>query len=496
MNVAENLTRTARVNGGSAALALDDAVVTFGQFDEASRRVAGYLSGRGVQRGDRIGVMLPNVPEFAFLYYGVLRAGAVVVPMNPLLQAREVAHCLEDSGALMLFVWESAREAAEEGCRATGAAAVVVGSDGFDAMIADAAPRSDLAAVDSGDVAVILYTSGTTGRPKGAALTHGNLARNAEIVAKDLLELTYQDVIFGGLPLFHSFGQTAGLNAAVRAGACLALLPRFDSGAALAALARHRVTVMQGVPTMYVALLRDPGRADHDLSPLRLSISGGAALPVEVLLDFERTFGCVVLEGYGLSETSPVATFNLPERRRVGSIGLPIAGVDLRVVDDGGADVEPGQPGEILVRGHNVMKGYWCDPEATAATIVGGWLHTGDVGRQDEDGFFYIVDRKKELIIRGGYNVYPREVEEALYEHPAVREAAVIGIPDPVVGEEIAAFVTLRAGRSADADELRSFVKGRVAAYKYPRVVEVVAELPKTSTGKILKREIRAGASR
>jgi len=341
------------------------------------------------------------------------------------------------------------------------------------------------------DTAVILFTSGTTGQPKGAELTHGNLRTNTEVMLAELLEITADDVIFGGLPLFHAFGQTCTLNTAVAAGACLTLLPRFSAERALRILAEHRVTVFAGVPTMYSALLHVPGRDGYDVSRLRLAFSGGAALPVEVLRGFEAAFGCPVLEGYGLSETSPVASFNHPGReRKPGSIGTPIRGVQMKVVDIDGNELPRGEAGEIVIRGHNVMKGYWNRPDATAAAVRDGWFHTGDVARMDGDGYFFIVGRQKDLIIRGGYNVYPREIEEVMHEHPAVAEVAVIGFPHPELGEEIGAAVTLKPGASATADELRAYVKSQVAAYKYPRRVWIVDALPKNATGKIMKREI------
>jgi long-chain acyl-CoA synthetase len=294
----------------------------------------------------------------------------------------------------------------------------------------------------------------------------------------------------GCLPLFHSFGQTCGLNAAISAGACLTLIPRFDPVTALKVIERDRVTVFEGVPTMYVAML-NAGAEVADTTTLRLCISGGAALPVEVLRGFEQAFGATILEGYGLSETSPVATFNTTQQgRKPGSIGLPIAGVEVRIVDSNGADLPDGEVGEIAIRGHNVMKGYWRRPDASMAAIRDGWLHSGDMGRRDEDGFFFIVDRKKDLIIRGGFNVYPREIEEVLYEHPAVLEAAVVGTPHPTHGEEVVAAVALRPEASATPEELREYVKERVAAYKYPRFVWLVDALPKGPTGKVLKREI------
>jgi long-chain acyl-CoA synthetase len=466
-------------------------VTTFGELDRDSRRVAGFLAEHAVRPGDHVGVVVPNVPEFAALYYGILRLGAVVVPLNPLLREREVRQHLEDAGPRIVVAWWTTRGVVEPAARSVGAELHLLGPGALEDLLGDAPAFDRVEPRSAGDTAVILYTSGTTGQPKGAELTHGNLLRNCEVVVNDLLQLTSEDVVFGGLPMFHSFGQTAGLNAAVRAGACLALLTRFSGEAALRTLQDRRVTVMEGVPTMYAAMLHDPRRSEHDLSQLRVGVSGGAAMPVGVLLGFEEAFECLVLEGYGLSESSPVATFNRRDRRRVGSIGLPVKGVELRVVDDAGADVEDGEPGEILVRGHNVMKGYWGRPADTRATIVDGWLRTGDVGLRDDDGFFYVVDRKKELINRGGYKVYPRELEEVLHEHPDVLEAAVIGLPHATLGEEVCAVVTLRPLAATTADELRAFVKGRVAAYKYPRVVDVVDEIPKTATGKILKRAIR-----
>jgi long-chain acyl-CoA synthetase len=341
------------------------------------------------------------------------------------------------------------------------------------------------------DTAVILYTSGTTGSPKGAELSHANLGHNQAVTARTLLHLGPDDVVMGCLPLFHVFGMTCGLNAAITNGALLTLIPRFDPAKALEVIGRDGVTVFEGVPTMYAAMLGLAGSTTADVSSLRVCISGGAALPVEVLRGFEAAFGCLVLEGYGLSETSPVASFNHPDReRKPGSIGTPIDGVRMRVVDLDGADVAPGEVGEIVISGHNVMKGYWQRPEATAESVRDGWFATGDLARVDEDGYFFIVDRKKDLIIRGGYNVYPREVEEVLYEHPAVAEAAVVGMAHDSLGEEIGAAVALKAGSGVTPEELRDFVKARIAAYKYPRAVWVVDSLPKTATGKILRREV------
>jgi long-chain acyl-CoA synthetase len=490
-NLAKNLTNTTRVHAGRVAVRVDNAAMTYRALDEASAQVAGLLRQRGLKAGDRVGIMLPNVAEVPVIYYGILRAGGVVVPMNPLLKGREVAYYLSDSGAGLVFAWHAFAGEAKSGAEQAGAELIVVDETDFPGLLAAAVPDDEVAERADEDTAVILYTSGTTGQPKGAELTHGNLTSNVEVSRADIAKAGPDDVIFGGLPLFHVFGQTVALNVAVAAGACLTLLPRFDAAHALRIIAGHRVTIFEGVPTMYVALLHQPDRADYDTSSLRLCISGGAALPVEVLRGFEEAFGVPVLEGYGLSETSPVASFNHPDRvQKPGSIGTPIRGVQMRVVDKEDGDLPLGEVGEIVISGPNVMKGYWQRPEATAEAIVGGWFHTGDLARVDEDGYFYIVDRKKDMIIRGGYNVYPREIEEVLYEHPAVAEAAVIGLPHPALGEEVAAAVALKPGATASAEELRDYVKGLVAAYKYPRHLWIVDALPKGPTGKIQKRDI------
>ena len=343
------------------------------------------------------------------------------------------------------------------------------------------------------DTVVLLYTSGTTGQPKGAELTHANLVTNASMSAETLVELTPDDVVMGCLPLFHCFGLTCGLNASVYAGSCLTLIPRFDARKALEVIGRDRVTVFEGVPTMYAGMLHVEDADSFDVSSLRTCISGGSAMPVEVMKNFEKAFGCMVLEGYGLSETSPVASFNQPDKeRKPGSIGVPVRGVELKLVDGDGNDVPTGEVGEIAIRGENVMKGYWGRRDATKEAIPDGWFRSGDMARQDEDGYYFIVDRKKDLIIRGGYNVYPREVEEALYEHQAVAEAAVVGIPHAELGEEVGAAVALKPGQEATEEELREFARERLAAYKYPRQVWIVDELPKGPTGKILRREVSA----
>ncbi len=490
MNLGSILTDSAQRDPGHVAIKLDDIELTYGQLDGASAHIAGLLHEHGVSAGDRVGIMLPNVPYFPVCYYGVLRAGCVVVPMNVLLKQREVAFYLGDSEAKVVFAWEDFAQDAQGGAAEAGAECVVVAPGHFEHEVGEAEPRTELVDTDDSDTAVILYTSGTTGTPKGAELTHANLTRNSEVAAQ-LFGFGSEAVVLGALPLFHSFGQTCSMNATVRIGGTLTLIPRFDPGKALEIIQRDRVNLFQGVPTMYSALLHHNDRERYDTSTLELCVSGGSAMPVELLRGFEEAFGCKVLEGYGLSETSPVASFNHPDReRKPGSIGTPVEGVEMKVVDDEGAEVAQGEVGEIVIRGHNVMKGYWKREDATTETVRDGWLHTGDMARIDEDGYFFIVDRKKDMIIRGGYNVYPREIEEVLYEHPAVREAAVVGLPHDQLGEEVGAAVALKEGADASVEELRDHVKAQVAAYKYPRQVWLVDDLPKGPTGKILKREI------
>jgi long-chain acyl-CoA synthetase len=488
-NLAANLVTTAREHGARPAVKLDGHVLTYTQLHEAAAAVAGDLKERGIAPGDRVGLVLPNVPAFPVLFYGALLAGAVVVPMNPLLKAREVEYLLNDSGMSLVYGWDGAGDVVPEAAKAVGITGIVVPATGPTDL--GGTPAPDAVERADEDTAVILYTSGTTGQPKGAELTHHNLDSNARTTVDTLIEVTPDDVIMGCLPLFHVFGLTCGLNAAVVAGSCLTLIPRFDAGKALAVVGRDKVTVFEGVPTMYAAMLHSPEAAGADMTSLRTCITGGSAMPVEILKAFEKEFGCAVLEGYGLSETSPVASFNQPGRpRKPGTIGFVVRGCEMRILDEEGNDVLDGEPGEIAIRGENVMKGYWNRPDATAESIPDGWFRSGDIATRDADGYYTIVDRKKDLIIRGGYNVYPREVEEILYEHPAVAEAAVIGIKHAELGEDVGAAVALKAGETADPEDLKNFVRERLAAYKYPRVVWLVDALPKGATGKILRRKV------
>ena len=494
-NLASNLVTTAQTNPDGVAIKLDDAELTWSQLHGLAAKAAGALKAAGLQPGDRVSLILPNVPAFPVLFYGTLLAGGIVVPMNPLLKGQEIEYFYTDSGAKFSFVWGDFASEAQAGAEGTDTRVIVSGPVGpsEEDLPAGEAIATPVERADD-DTAVILYTSGTTGRPKGAELTHRNLDLNAQRSAEDIIQVTADDTIMGCLPLFHVFGLTCGLNVAVRQGATLTLIPRFEPGKALEVIERDKVTVFEGVPTMYGAMLHHPSVSETDTSSLRTCVSGGSSLPGETLRDFEETFGVSLLEGYGLSETSPVASFNMPDRpTKPGTIGRAIPGCEMKLLAADGSEVGPGEGvGEIAIRGDNIMKGYWNKPEATAEAIPDGWFRSGDIASVDEDGYYTIVDRKKDLIIRGGMNIYPREVEEVLYTHPDVLECAVVGVPHPELGEDVGAAVSLAEGASGDVDAIREYVKERIAAYKYPREIWILDELPKGPTGKILKREIHA----
>ena len=494
-NLASNLVTTAQTNPDGVAIKLDDAELTWSQLHGLAAKAAGALKAAGLQPGDRVSLILPNVPAFPVLFYGTLLAGGIVVPMNPLLKGQEIEYFYTDSGAKFSFVWGDFASEAQAGAEGTDTRVIVSGPVGpsEEDLPAGEAIATPVERADD-DTAVILYTSGTTGRPKGAELTHRNLDLNAQRSAEDIIQVTADDTIMGCLPLFHVFGLTCGLNVAVRQGATLTLIPRFEPGKALEVIERDKVTVFEGVPTMYGAMLHHPSVSETDTSSLRTCVSGGSSLPGETLRDFEETFGVSLLEGYGLSETSPVASFNMPDQpTKPGTIGRAIPGCEMKLLAADGSEVGPGEGvGEIAIRGDNIMKGYWNKPEATAEAIPDGWFRSGDIASVDEDGYYTIVDRKKDLIIRGGMNIYPREVEEVLYTHPDVLECAVVGVPHPELGEDVGAAVSLAEGASGDVDAIREYVKERIAAYKYPREIWILDELPKGPTGKILKREIHA----
>ncbi|RYE93946.1 MAG: long-chain fatty acid--CoA ligase [Myxococcales bacterium] len=504
LNLATLLRQSAQRRPDHPALIVGSTTLTYAQLHDQAARFGAALGTLGVTAGQRVALLLPNVPAFTIAYYGALYAGASVVPLNVLLTADEIAYHLTDAQAAALVTVDALLPAALPGARQAGSVPVIAARLGegplpdgvlaFSDLIAAATPLDDLPATSPDDTAVILYTSGTTGRPKGAELTHFNLFHNADYMVRRLLPGDETWVSLVALPLFHSFGQTCVQNATLGLGGTLVLLPRFDPTAALELMSRHRVTFFAGVPTMYIAMLQHPDASRFDLTGLKFCVSGGSPMPVEVMRAFDAKYGVNILEGYGLSETSPVASFNVLGRpKKAGSVGLPITGCEFRLLgDDGQIVTTSGVAGEIIIKGPNVMKGYLGRPEATAEAIVDGWFRTGDVAVRDDEGYYTIVDRKKDMLIRGGFNVYPREIEEVLYQHPAVMEAAVIGVPHPTHGEEVAAIIALRPGQSVTADELIAHCKERLAAYKYPRTVEFRDSLPKTATGKILKRELRA----
>ncbi len=513
LNLAVLLEDSARATPERIAVICGDKQMTYAEVNAEANRVARALQSIGIEKGDKVAVSCPNLPFFPTIYYGILKIGAVVVPLNVLLKGREIAYHLADSDARAYFCFQGAAdlpmgEFGFEGFSQTdkcehfiliNAAASVEKSPfentkTFAELIFDQPTEFDSIDTKPDDTAVILYTSGTTGQPKGAELTHLNMLLNARL-SDTMYPKHPHDVHLIALPLFHSFGQTVQMNAGIYNRATLNLLPRFTPENALAEMEKNAVTFFAGVPTMYWALLNFPAADKFDLARisanLRICNSGGSPMPVEVLKGFESKFQTKIVEGYGLSETSPVAVFNKIENARAGSIGFPVWGIQIRLVDEQGQDVESGELGEIIIRGHNVMKGYYKKPDATEAAIKDGWFYSGDIGRIDAEGFVYIADRVKDMILRGGFNVYPRELEEVLMTHEAVSLVAVIGIPSDEHGEEIKAFVVKRENSNATENELVEWCKTNMASYKYPRVVEFRETLPMTATGKVLKRELR-----
>jgi len=514
LNLATMLEDTTRDYPDRMAIILNESKLPYAAVNAAANQVANGLVNLGIQKGDKVALSCPNLPFFPIVYYGILKTGAIVVPLNVLLKSREIAYHLKDSQSKAYFCFEGTDQLPMGKMGYTGfqeaadcenfflitadpaAAPAIEGVKTLGMLMANQSPKFETVQTMADDTAVILYTSGTTGQPKGAELSHSNMVMNARL-ADNLFGKADHDIHLITLPLFHSFGQTVQMNAGFYKGATLSLLPRFDAGAALGIMQRDNVTFFAGVPTMYWAILNHPEAEKFDLEKisenLRLSVSGGAAMPLDVMQAFEKKFSVKIQEGYGLSETSPVASFNrLDRERKPGSVGLPVWGVDIRIVDELDREVSQGELGEILIRGHNVMKGYYNRPDASADAFRGGWFHTGDIGRMDGEGYIYIVDRVKDMVIRGGFNVYPREVEEVLMSHPQVSLAAVIGIPDEQYGEEIKAFIVPAGDSSISEQELIAWSKETMADYKYPRIIEFRDTLPMNATGKILKTELRS----
>jgi len=506
LSVASILAEQARRTPDRTAVVWAGTSTTYRDLWAQACGYAGALRARGIGPGDRVAMLVPNVPDFPRVYYAVLALGAVVVPVHLLFKAEEIEHVLRDSGARVLVVAAPLLPVAAPAAAAARVPIVSVllpealaaqsGVPRLEDEASVAEPISRLEPVNPLAAATVLYTSGTTGRPKGAVGSHLALVEQVHVALIDTFDMTADDVVFGGLPLFHSFGQSSVMNTAFRRGATVLLIPRFDPVEALDLMVRHGATVFTAVPTMYVALLaaaaEHPGRP-----PLRYAVSGGSALPVAVLEQFEATFGASVHEGYGLTETSPTVSFNyVTEPPRPGTVGRALWGVDVAIADAAVEDsvelLPPGAVGEVVVRGHNLFKGYLGRPEDTAAVMVDGWFRTGDLGTQDAEGILTIVDRKKDMLVRSGYNVYPSEVEQILVRHPGVAIAAVFGLPDAARGQEIHAAVVAAPGASLDGEDVVAFAKERIAAYKYPRHVHVVDALPVGASGKVLKRELVA----
>ncbi len=512
-NLVTDVASTVEEHPNATAIHFDGTDLSYEEFWAQTGQFAAGLADAGIEPGDRVGIYLPNLPQFVIAFHGALRAGAVVVPMNPQYKSREISHLLADSGAEIVVTLSDLVPIVEQVRDETNVETVVSigeaeGVTSFEEFLADGAPEIVERADD--DIAVQPYTSGTTGQPKGVLLTHHNLASNTRAAA-DLVPggTSTDDKSLGVLPLFHIYGMTVVMNTSLFTGATYYPLPEWDAQEALSLIESEEITIMQGVPAMYNDLLNQPNADEFDLSSLRFVNSGGSSLPIEVHRQFEEQFNLDLYEGYGLTETSPVTHFNRPEERRIGSIGTTLSGVDSMIVDENFEPVEQVErgpvdesetdldsiTGELVIAGPNVMKGYHDRPEANEEVFTEyegeRWFHTGDIGYWDEDDFFYIVDREKHMIVTGGYNVYPREVEELLFEHSDIADAAVVGIPDERRGETVKAFVVLTPDAEVTEDDIKEYCLERLAEYKHPREVEFVEELPRTTTGKVQKFELR-----
>ncbi len=509
-NLSTVLEHHARNSSNKEALIFADKRITFAQLDAAANQIANGLTALGIGYGDKVALTCPNLPYFPMIYFGILKTGASVVPLSVLLKRHEIAYHLQDSDAKAYFCFVGTPEMpmgqeGYAGFEMTDScehffmitptftdASPIEGTKTMGMLMAGKSPVFQSYFTSPDDTAVIIYTSGTTGRPKGAELTHSNIFLNANL-SKDLQDLNYTDKTMLVLPLFHIFGQVVCMIASIYRGSTAVLVPRFDAEMVLSLIQNEKITHFAGVPTMYWGLLSYPEANKFDSSSLRVCLSGGAALPVQVLKDFEAKYNVAILEGYGMSEGSPVVTFNHPDRvRKPGSVGTPVWGVEVCIKDENGNELGANEKGELCYRGHNVTKGYYKRPDATAESIKNGWLHSGDIAIRDDDGYYFIVDRTKDMIIRGGFNVYPREVEEVMMQHSAISMVAVIGVPNDEYGEEIKACVVLKPDAQLSEQELISWTKERIASYKYPRIVEFMSSLPMGASGKILKRELRA----
>lgn len=519
LNLAALIEEHARKSPDKLAVICSGIHLTYKQLNDRANQIANGLKSLGITAGDKVALSCPNMPYFPMAYYGILKAGAVVVPLNVLFKPREIEYHLKDSDAKAVLCFEGTQELPMAQMAKQGfdevetcehlivmmlnpmALSTVEGAMTLSQLMQDQPTECETYPTSPDDTAIILYTSGTTGQPKGAELTHLNMSINA--MSSREVFLPFMDggldrtaVSLITLPLFHSTGQTAQMNATFYDGSTTVLLPRFEPASVLETMKNQKVSFWVGVPTMYWALLRFVEENNLDVteiaSHLRICISGGAPMPVELMKQFEEKFGVRVLEGYGLSETSPVACFSHPQLpSKAGTVGMPLFAVEIKCVDDEDKPVKTGEAGEIVIRGHNVMKGYYKREEATAEAMRGGWFHTGDIGVFDDEGYLSIVDRKKDMILRGGYNVYPRELEEVIMTHPSVSQVAVIGVADEKLGEEVKALIVLKGGETVSEEKMTAWMKEQFAANKYPRYVEFRNSLPISATGKILKRELR-----
>jgi long-chain acyl-CoA synthetase len=505
----ENLIRSAADYPDRIATSLFGNEMTYRELNEAVNAFSHALIDMGVKPKDRVAIILPNSPAFVVAYYGILKAGAFVVPTNPMYTPRELEHQFSDSGAetvVTLSLFFDNIISIKDKTKLKNIIVVPFGD--FDPKgepitlyydLLEKYPKDEpTAEIDPDDIASFQYTGGTTGLAKGVMLTHKNLVANVEQCCwwNPWFEASIGDqTTLCVIPFFHSFGMTVCMNLSIRLALKMALIPRFDIDMMLAAIKDHKPNLFPGVPTIYTAILNHPEAPKYDFKSIDIMNSGSAPLPVEIMDRFEKMSGGRIMEGYGLSESSPVTHTNpIYGLRKTGSIGVPVSDTESKIVDvdDGTTEMPVGESGELILKGPQVMKGYWNKPEETKIALRDGWLYTGDIGYVDEDGFFYIVDRKKDMIIAGGYNIYPRDVDEVLYEHPKVMEAAVIGVPDEYRGETVKAFVVLKEGETATADDIIGFCKEKLAAYKVPKIVEFIDALPKTAVGKVLRKELKA----
>jgi len=497
MNVAEYLEKHAAADPDRIAIRFEGRSITYGQLNRGANRLAATLRASGIAAGDRVALYLPNVPEFAVVYYAAQKLGAIPVTVNAILKTEEVRYLLDDSGAAMVFTMGELTRYVAADCAAlrlrvvVDDAAIPDGWVGLHDLLERGSESFDSVQRAPEDVAALLYSSGTTGFPKGVALTQHNIHSNIALPPKSKYsDYRPDDRLAAFLPLFHVYGQNYIMNAAILAGATIVLFPRFVPDVVLRAIGDERITHFFAVPTIYIGLLGMDLSA-YDLSSLRYEMSAAATMPEEISRRWTERFGRRVYEGYGLTECSPFACYNDPEQHRFGSVGRAVDGFELKIFDESDRELARGEQGEIVIRGDGVMQGYWNRPADSKAALRGGWLHTGDVGRMDQDGYVYITDRVKDMINVSGFKVWPAEVEQYLYKMPGVQEVAVYGIPAAPQGEQVAAAVVLRPGATLSADDIIAYCRENIAAYKVPARVDLVAELPKSPSGKILKRVLR-----